>query len=68
MFLSCRTLWLTSFIFLFQSEEENNNLQKRISQLDQELDTAQEQLAAANQKLEAAAKASADVSIFIFCV
>ncbi len=43
-------------------------MQKRISQLDQELDTAQEQLSAANQKLEAAAKASADVSVFFLFI
>ena len=35
---------------------------KRISQLDQDLDKAQEQLAEANNKLEEANKKSADVS------
>ena len=36
---------------------------KKISQLDQDLDKAQEQLAEANTKLETAAKVSADVSV-----
>ena len=36
---------------------------KRISQIDQDLDKAQEQLADANNKLDEAAKKSADVSV-----
>ena len=38
---------------------------KRISQLDTDLDKAQEQLSEANTKLEDAAKKSADVSVTI---
>ena len=45
-----------------QAEEENTGLMKRISQLDQDLDKAQEQLAEVNNKLEEANKKSADVS------
>jgi hypothetical protein len=41
-------------------------LTKRISQLDQDLDKAQEQLSEANNKLEEAAKKSADVSVLTF--
>ncbi len=39
---------------------------KRISQLDTDLDKAQEQLSEANNKLEEAAKKSADVSVLTF--
>lgn len=55
----------------FKAEEENSGLMKKISQLDSDLDKAQEQLSEANTKLEAAAKASADVSVdflFLSCV
>ena len=45
------------------AEEENGALMKKISQLDQDLDKTQEQLAEANTKLETAAKTSADVSV-----
>ena len=45
-----------------QAEEENTGLMKRISQLDNDLDKAQEQLSEANNKLEEANKKSADVS------
>ena len=38
---------------------------KRISQLDTDLDKAQEQLSEANTKLDEAAKKSADVSVNI---
>ncbi|CAF1017612.1 unnamed protein product [Brachionus calyciflorus] len=44
------------------AEEENTGLMKRISQLDTDLDKAQETLAEVNGKLEAANKTSADVS------
>ncbi|CAF0732611.1 unnamed protein product [Didymodactylos carnosus] len=45
---------------LKNSEEEINGLQKRIQQLDTELDTAQEQLAEANGKLEGSEKKATD--------
>lgn len=53
---------LNRIIITKQAEEENTGLMKRISQLDQDLDKAQEQLAEVNNKLEEANKKSADVS------
>ena len=54
---------ILNFYFVkFQSEEESNSLQKKIQQIEAELDTAQEQLAEANTKLEAKEKAATDVS------
>ena len=50
------------FVNIFQSEEEGSGLQKKIQQIEAELDAAQEQLAEANAKLEAKEKAAADVS------
>ena len=46
-----------------KAEEENNALMKKINQLDNDLDKAQEQLAETNNKLEEANKKSADVSV-----
>ncbi len=51
-----------SFIYI-QSEEENNGIQKKIQQIEAELDAAQEQLAEANAKLVAKEKAATDVSL-----
>ncbi|CAF1003187.1 unnamed protein product, partial [Brachionus calyciflorus] len=45
------------------AEEENTGLMKRISQLDTDLDKAQETLAEVNGKLEAANKTSADAEL-----
>ncbi|CAF4011293.1 unnamed protein product, partial [Rotaria sp. Silwood1] len=42
------------------SEEESNGLQKKIQQVEAELDAVQEQLAEANAKLEAKEKAATD--------
>jgi predicted nucleic acid-binding Zn-ribbon protein len=53
------------FFFSFKSEEESNALQKRIQQIEAELDAATEQLGEANGKLEAKEKAAADVSLMI---
>ena len=54
------------FVFVdSKAEEENTSLMKRISQLDTDLDKAQEQLSEANTKLDEAAKKSADVSVNI---
>ena len=50
----------------FQSEEEGNALQKRIQQIEAELDAAQEQLGEANAKLEAKEKAAADVRLIYY--
>jgi hypothetical protein len=54
-----------SFYFHLKAEEENNALMKKINQLDNDLDKAQEQLAETNNKLEEANKKSADVSVKI---
>ena len=59
-------LLIISFYFcvdVCQSEEESNGLQKKIQQIEAELDAAQEQLAEANAKLEAKEKAATDVSL-----
>lgn len=54
------------FSLSFQSEEEGNALQKRIQQIEAELDAAQEQLGEANAKLETKEKAAADVRLISF--
>jgi len=65
LFFSFQLKW--SFqIFYFQSEEESNALQKKIQQIESELDAAQEQLGEANAKLEAKEKAATDVSLIHF--
>ena len=50
----------------FQSEEESATLQKRIQQIEAELDAATEQLAEANGKLETKEKAAADVRVVYY--
>lgn len=51
------------YCFFFQQEEEINTLQKRIQQLENDLDQAQENLANAQTKLEASEKAQTEVRV-----
>ena len=64
LFFDVKSLFIYFFACLnIQAEEENNALMKKINQLDNDLDKAQEQLAETNNKLEEANKKSADVSV-----
>ncbi len=64
LFVDVQSLFIYFFACLhIQAEEENNALMKKINQLDNDLDKAQEQLAETNNKLEEANKKSADVSV-----
>lgn len=59
---------LTSFLFIFfrQAEEEARSLQKKIQQIENDLDQTQEQLMQVNAKLEEKDKALQNVSILFF--
>lgn len=54
------------FFLTLQSEEESATLQKRIQQIEAELDAATEQLGEANGKLETKEKAAADVRVVYY--
>jgi hypothetical protein len=51
---------------LLKQDEEHSSLLKRISQLDLELDKAEEELSEVNTKLDVSNKNSAEVSDFFF--